>query len=680
MKLFRSIVIAGIVVSASLAGQTSDVTPPSLIEFDFNPKSIDVTAGPQTVTVTGRVTDDLSGAFGFTVYFQAPGGGLQRSGSVRTRISGDALDGIYTGEVEIPQFAAAGIWQPSLILQDFAGNRVDLTSTDVADAGLPTDLEVISPPDSTPPAITEFQITPSVIDVSDDDQIVTIDMRVVDDVSGMDLNGVPPVFSLRSKVENIGEIPTQQTQFGFFQLVGGTALDSMWRGTVVMPRYSKATDWYYEMFFLSDRAGNSRIVFAYQLRELGFSPDFTVLSSPDDTTAPQLNQFAFTPSVIDTSSGSQLVTVSVALSDDLSGAHFSRDTPYTFFPHYMEFSSPSGGQVRVASSGAWNLTAGTVLDGTWQAQIFFPQFSEAGTWKASLHQISDRTHNMFTMEAEEIEAAGFASDLVVVRPSLVSDGTIDAGGGTVVDDTFGDQAQVTFPPNAVDGDTEIAIDVFGSPLDVEVPQGFQGIGTNFVNINLTPEPFYPFPAPGVTLVLPLSGPELLPVGFAIPLYYVEPTNGSLQPMLDTSGFQVIGHVDPGQQTATFLGISHFSIVVGLVPDVIPVSIDIKPNGPNDVNSTSKGKIPVAILSTGSFSATTEIDQRTITFGKTGDEASLSKCNGNGEDVDSDGILDLVCHFSTRLTGFAKGDTLGVLEGKTWTGMNIQGSDSVNVVK
>ena len=79
-------------------------------------------------------------------------------------------------------------------------------------------------------------------------------------------------------------------------------------------------------------------------------------------------------------------------------------------------------------------------------------------------------------------------------------------------------------------------------------------------------------------------------------------------------------------------------------------------------------------------ATIEIDQNTITFGSTGDEASLSRCNGNGEDVNSDGLLDLVCHFTTTLTGLGLGDTEGVLKGETWSGMNIHGTDSVNIVK
>jgi len=115
--------------------------------------------------------------------------------------------------------------------------------------------------------------------------------------------------------------------------------------------------------------------------------------------------------------------------------------------------------------------------------------------------------------------------------------------------------------------------------------------------------------------------------------------------------------------------------------VIPVAIDIKPGSAvSAINPASKGTTPVAILSSATFDAPTMVDQSRLTFGRTGDEPSLAFCNGAGEDVNADGILDLVCHFTTRTTGFLPGDTAGVLKGKTVTGAAILGTDSIRVVK
>jgi len=113
---------------------------------------------------------------------------------------------------------------------------------------------------------------------------------------------------------------------------------------------------------------------------------------------------------------------------------------------------------------------------------------------------------------------------------------------------------------------------------------------------------------------------------------------------------------------------------------ITVDMDIKPGSfPNSINLRSKGKIPVAILSSATFDATTQVNQGTLTFGHTGDEASLAFCNPAGEDVNGDSLLDLVCHFHTQTAAFESGDTQGILKGQMVSGMPIIGTDSVRIV-
>ena len=110
----------------------------------------------------------------------------------------------------------------------------------------------------------------------------------------------------------------------------------------------------------------------------------------------------------------------------------------------------------------------------------------------------------------------------------------------------------------------------------------------------------------------------------------------------------------------------------------PVIIDIKPGGfPNSINPQNLGKIPVAIISKTGFLAPSQVDQRSLTFGHTGNEQSLAFCNS--QDVNGDGIMDLVCQFYMSLTGFQIDDTAGVLKGQTVEGMAIFGTDSVVIV-
>jgi hypothetical protein len=132
-----------------------------------------------------------------------------------------------------------------------------------------------------------------------------------------------------------------------------------------------------------------------------------------------------------------------------------------------------------------------------------------------------------------------------------------------------------------------------------------------------------------------------------------------------------------------------ALVPSLCPGVIEVDIDIKPGSdPNSVNTKSKGKLPVAILTTDAFDAAT-VDPATVTIGDgEGDETSVAaRKNGtlmaNLEDVDDDGDLDMILHFDTRNI-VSVGDLNGVTTSLIVNGLTLDeqaftGADAVRVV-
>ena len=110
---------------------------------------------------------------------------------------------------------------------------------------------------------------------------------------------------------------------------------------------------------------------------------------------------------------------------------------------------------------------------------------------------------------------------------------------------------------------------------------------------------------------------------------------------------------------------------------LPVNIDVKPTSDTvPISTTSSGSIPVAILSTSTFNATTIVSQ-TLTFGHSGTEHSLVSCSV--EDINGDGLQDLMCHFASQKAGFQIGDTMAVLNGRTTDGTPILGIDSIVVL-
>jgi hypothetical protein len=50
-----------------------------------------------------------------------------------------------------------------------------------------------------------------------------------------------------------------------------------------------------------------------------------------------------------------------------------------------------------------------------------------------------------------------------------------------------------------------------------------------------------------------------------------------------------------------------------------------------------------------------------------------------DDVNGDGLLDLIIHVSTTALQLSETDTEAILEGQTFGGNSIRGSDSVRIV-
>lgn len=111
------------------------------------------------------------------------------------------------------------------------------------------------------------------------------------------------------------------------------------------------------------------------------------------------------------------------------------------------------------------------------------------------------------------------------------------------------------------------------------------------------------------------------------------------------------------------GNGSFSGPVPVPPTVVFVDVDIKPGSDGYCNTV----IPVAVLGSETFDVT-EIDVTTLTFAGTS-----AREKGNGalscytSDVNSDGLIDLVCQYQNATAD-------GAVEGSLYDGTSIQGSD------
>ena len=84
-------------------------------------------------------------------------------------------------------------------------------------------------------------------------------------------------------------------------------------------------------------------------------------------------------------------------------------------------------------------------------------------------------------------------------------------------------------------------------------------------------------------------------------------------------------------------------MVDAVPAVLTVGIDIDPDDfPNRIKLSDRD-VEVAILSATTFNAVKEVNCSSVTFGRTGNAASLISCK-EVDDVNGDRLLDLICEF------------------------------------
>jgi hypothetical protein len=119
------------------------------------------------------------------------------------------------------------------------------------------------------------------------------------------------------------------------------------------------------------------------------------------------------------------------------------------------------------------------------------------------------------------------------------------------------------------------------------------------------------------------------------------------------------------------------------PTAVQIVLDVRPESDmNAVNVDSPRVIPVAIVTTDSFDATT-VEAGSVCFGDAEDPAQrdCTEAHGHGhvEDVNGDARPDLLLHFEVRETGIDSSDATACLTGTTLGGVSVEGCDSVRTL-
>jgi hypothetical protein len=169
-------------------GTDSDRQAPLVASISTAPGTVDVTAAAATITVTLRITDDISGFSEGSTAVRTPTGAWTGSTyfTAGNRVSGDKFDGIYVVEVPVPRYGPPGTWKVDCYVKDVAANERDYPYQ----LSFPTpgsdEFTVINtgPADTTAPSLSLIEITPATVNTTASPATITVKISISDDLSG----------------------------------------------------------------------------------------------------------------------------------------------------------------------------------------------------------------------------------------------------------------------------------------------------------------------------------------------------------------------------------------------------------------------------------------------------------------------------------------------------------------
>ena len=404
--------------------------------------TVDVTAEGQVITMTSAVFDDLSGFDSGSIQWRGPNDTI--FSCIATRIflygggacvisAGDDLNGLYSSPIVLPSSSRPGAYEfISLGLRDKAGNQVNYVdpihsevtpgSVDMTTLGYRPgafDFTVTSSGiiDFAPPTISPFgsngamTLSARNVDTSSSSKTIAAELQVQDDLSGFSRGGINWSNGDRSIATCISD---QTFLFGGGECkrTSGDEFDGLYSSPVNFPANSRAGVYRFTSMTLIDNSGNQATYFDpanvqtsdsrwVDITTLGYSSGaFDITSTgTGDLIAPWIAAFgspgaiSLSTNSVNSSTGAQTVTLSLGVSDDLSG--FESGTIQWTNGDITLFSCVAE-QIYFYGGGACTRTSGDGISGNYSSPVRLPANGKAGIYRFMSLTLDDKSGNRVT--------------------------------------------------------------------------------------------------------------------------------------------------------------------------------------------------------------------------------------------------------------------------------------------
>ena len=420
--------------------KAEDTTPPQITAFSVTPSEVNTESADQTLSVTMTLTDDQAG---LSWSPGAPGNlaccsitllpliGTQNAWcGLLDRISGDELNGVYSGTIVLPKGSKEGVWRVArLELWDKIGNEavLDWQSLEAKfGAGCASVTNTATDSDVTPPQITAFSVTPSEVNTESADQTLSVTMTLTDDQAGLSWSPGAPGNLACCSITLLPLIGTQNAWCGLLDRISGDELNGVYSGTIVLPKGSKEGVWRVARLELWDKIGNEAVL-DWQSLEAKFGAgcaSVTNTATDSDVTPPQITAFSVTPSEVNTESADQTLSVTMTLTDDQAGLSWSPGAPGNLACCSITLLPLIGTQN--AWCGLLDRISGDELNGVYSGTIVLPKGSKEGVWRVARLELWDKIGNEAVLDSDSLGSLlPTAEGLAIANTARAQQVTID---------------------------------------------------------------------------------------------------------------------------------------------------------------------------------------------------------------------------------------------------------------